>query len=144
MTTTSVVTTGTTRSSLTWSTDSRHAHGIDLAKDKMAMQRVREAAEKAKIELSSSMQTSINLPYITIDADKSPLFLDETLTRAQFENMTHDLLERTRRRSRRSSRTPASSSAEIDQVILVGGSTRMPAVTELVRELPAAKSRTSP
>ena len=73
------------------------ANGIDLAKDKMAMQRVREAAEKAKIELSSSMQTSINLPYITIDAEKNPLFLDETLTRAQFQNMTHDLLERTRR-----------------------------------------------
>ena len=80
-----------------WSTTSRHAHGIDLTKDKMAMQRVREAAEKAKIELSSSTQTSINLPYITIDAEKNPLFLDETLTRAQFENMTHDLLERTRK-----------------------------------------------
>ncbi len=61
------------------------------------MQRVREAAEKAKIELSSSTQTSINLPYITIDAEKNPLFLDETLTRAQFQNLTHDLLERTRR-----------------------------------------------
>jgi molecular chaperone DnaK len=73
------------------------AHGIDLSKDKMAMQRVREAAEKAKIELSSSTQTSINLPYITIDAEKNPLFLDETLTRAQFQNLTHDLPERTRR-----------------------------------------------
>ncbi len=68
--------------------------GIDLAKDKMAMQRVREAAEKAKIELSSSQQASINLPYITVDAEKNPLFLDETITRAQFQSLTADLLDR--------------------------------------------------
>src|SRR4029453_11388125 len=72
------------------------ANGIDLTKDKMAMQRLREAAEKAKIELSSSQQTSINLPYITVDAEKNPLFLDETLTRAEFQKITADLLERTR------------------------------------------------
>jgi len=72
----------------------RAANGIDLAKDKMAMQRIREAAEKAKIELSSSQQTSINLPYITVDADKNPLFLDEQITRAQFESLTADLLAR--------------------------------------------------
>ncbi|MEY3385051.1 MAG: hypothetical protein RLZ38_552, partial [Actinomycetota bacterium] len=69
-------------------------NGIDLTKDKMAMQRVREAAEKAKIELSSSAQTSINLPYITVDTEKNPLFLDETITRAQFQGLTADLLER--------------------------------------------------
>ena len=74
----------------------RAAHGIDLAKDKMAMQRLREAAEKAKIELSSSNQTSINLPYITQDAEKNPLFLDESLSRAEFQKITADLLDRTR------------------------------------------------
>ena len=72
------------------------AHGIDLTKDKMAMQRLREAAEKAKIELSSSQQTSINLPYITQDAEKNPLFLDESLSRAEFQKITADLLERTK------------------------------------------------
>ena len=115
------------------------SHGIDLSKDKMAMQRVREAAEKAKIELSSSTQTSINLPYITIDADKNPLFLDETLTRAQFQNMTHDLLERTRRPFETVIKDAGIKVADIDQVILVGGSTRMPAVTDLVRELTGGK-----
>ncbi|MFN2518951.1 MAG: Hsp70 family protein, partial [Jatrophihabitantaceae bacterium] len=72
------------------------AHGIDLTKDKMAMQRLRESAEKAKIELSSNQQTSINLPYITQDAEKNPLFLDESLSRAEFQKITSDLLERTR------------------------------------------------
>ena len=76
-------------------TQFKNAHGVDLTKDKMAMQRLREAAEKAKIELSSSMQTSINLPYITASAD-GPLHLDETLTRAQFEKLTADLLDRTK------------------------------------------------
>jgi molecular chaperone DnaK len=75
----------------------KHAHGIDLTKDKMAMQRIREAAEKAKIELSSSQQTSMNLPYITVDADKNPLFMDETITRAQFQKLTQDLLDRCRK-----------------------------------------------
>jgi molecular chaperone DnaK len=115
------------------------AHGIDLSKDKMAMQRVREAAEKAKIELSSSTQTSINLPYITIDAEKNPLFLDETLTRAQFQNLTHDLLERTRRPFETVIKDAGVKVGDIDQVILVGGSTRMPAVTDLVRELTGGK-----
>ncbi|MFL6178828.1 MAG: molecular chaperone DnaK [Actinomycetes bacterium] len=115
------------------------SNGIDLSKDKMAMQRVREAAEKAKIELSSSTQTSINLPYITIDADKNPLFLDETLTRAQFQNMTHDLLERTRRPFETVIKDAGIKVGDIDQVILVGGSTRMPAVTDLVRELTGGK-----
>ena len=115
------------------------ANGIDLTKDKMAMQRVREAAEKAKIELSSSAQTSINLPYITIDAEKNPLFLDETLTRAQFENMSHDLLERTRKPFESVISDAGIKVDQIDQVILVGGSTRMPAVTELVREMTGGK-----
>ncbi len=115
------------------------ANGIDLAKDKMAMQRVREAAEKAKIELSSSMQTSINLPYITIDAEKNPLFLDETLTRAQFQNLSHDLLERTRRPFETVIKDGGVKLADIDQIILVGGSTRMPAVADLVRELTGGK-----
>ena len=69
-------------------------NGIDLTKDKMAMQRVREAAEKAKIELSSSQQASVNLPYITVDSEKNPLFMDETITRAQFQQLTSALLER--------------------------------------------------
>ncbi|MCC3862686.1 Hsp70 family protein, partial [Emcibacteraceae bacterium Y4] len=69
---------------------------IDLTKDKMALQRLREAAEKAKIELSSSQSTSINLPYITVDADKNPLFLDEQLSRSEFQKITSDLLDRTR------------------------------------------------
>ncbi len=115
------------------------ANGIDLTKDKMAMQRVREAAEKAKIELSSSTQTSINLPYITIDAEKNPLFLDETLTRAQFQNMTHDLLERTRRPFEAVIKDAGVKVGDIDQIILVGGSTRMPAVADLVRELTGGK-----
>ena len=115
------------------------ANGIDLTKDKMAMQRVREAAEKAKMELSSSMQTSINLPYITIDADKNPLFLDETLTRAQFQNLSHDLLERTRRPFETVIKDGGVKVADIDQIILVGGSTRMPAVADLVRELTGGK-----
>src|SRR6201994_1235585 len=74
----------------------KNSQGIDLSKDKMAMQRLREAAEKAKIELSSSASTSINLPYITVDGDKNPLFLDETLSRAEFQKITSDLLDRCR------------------------------------------------
>jgi len=91
------------------------------------------------MELSSSMQTSINLPYITIDADKNPLFLDETLTRAQFQNLSHDLLERTRRPFETVIKDGGVKVADIDQIILVGGSTRMPAVADLVRELTGGK-----
>ena len=111
------------------------AHGIDLTKDKMALQRLREAAEKAKIELSSSQQTSINLPYITVDADKNPLFLDETLSRAEFQRITQDLLDRTKKPFNQVLSDAELSVSEIDQVVLVGGSTRMPAVTDLVKEL---------
>src|SRR5271169_4059045 len=113
--------------------------GIDLTKDKMAMQRLREAAEKAKIELSSSQSTSINLPYITVDADKNPLFLDEQLTRAEFQRITQDLLDRTRKPFQSVIADAGISVSEIDHVVLVGGSTRMPAVTELVKELTGGK-----
>jgi molecular chaperone DnaK len=117
----------------------KNANGIDLSKDKMAMQRVREAAEKAKIELSSSQQTSINLPYITVDADKNPLFLDEQVTRAQFEQLTADLLARTKAPFERVIKDAGIKVADIDQVVLVGGSTRMPAVTDLVKQLTGGK-----
>ena len=115
------------------------ANGIDLTKDKMAMQRVREAAEKAKIELSSSQQTSINLPYITVDADKNPLFLDENLSRSDFQRITTDLLERTKAPFRHVIKDAGMDVAKIDHVVLVGGSTRMPAVADVVRELTGGK-----
>ena len=117
----------------------RAQNGIDLTKDKMALQRLREAAEKAKIELSSSQSTSINLPYITVDADKNPLFLDEQLSRSEFEKITSDLLDRTRAPFQSVIKDAKISVKDIDQVVLVGGSTRMPAVTNLVRELTGGK-----
>jgi len=117
----------------------RAAHGIDLAKDKMAMQRLREAAERAKIELSSNQQTSINLPYITQDAEKNPLFLDESLSRAEFQKITADLLERTKAPFQNVIKDAGIGVSGIDHVVLVGGSTRMPAVTELVKELLGGK-----
>ncbi|WP_410608687.1 molecular chaperone DnaK [Amycolatopsis sp. lyj-109] len=110
-------------------------NGIDLTKDKMALQRIREASEKAKIELSSSNSASINLPYITVDADKNPLFLDEQLSRAEFQKITSDLLERTRNPFNNVIRDAGIAVGDIDHVVLVGGSTRMPAVSELVKEL---------
>ena len=112
----------------------QNAHGIDLAKDKMALQRLRESAEKAKIELSSSADTTINLPYITASAE-GPLHLDEKLTRAQFQQMTQDLLDRCRSPFANVIKDAGVSVSAIDHVVLVGGSTRMPAVTDLVREL---------
>ena len=114
-------------------------NGIDLTKDKMAMQRIREAAEKAKIELSSSMQTTINLPYITVDGDKNPLFLDETISRSQFQSLTSSLLERCREPFKAVLKDSGISINEISHVVLVGGSTRMPAVTDLVKELTGGK-----
>ena len=113
----------------------RSKNGIDLTKDKMAMQRVREAAEKAKIELSSSHQSSVNLPYITVDAEKNPLFLDETVTRAQFQTLTADLLNRCKVPFQAVLKDAGIPIAQIDHVVLVGGSTRMPAVVDLVKEL---------
>jgi molecular chaperone DnaK len=115
-------------------TNFKNAHGVDLSKDKMAMQRLREAAEKAKIELSSSMQTSINLPYITASAE-GPLHLEETLTRAQFEQMTSDLLDRTKSPVEAVIKDAGIKVDDIDQVVLVGGSTRMPAVAEVVKKI---------
>ncbi|MCZ2523757.1 molecular chaperone DnaK [Streptomyces sp. HB2AG] len=109
-------------------------HGVDLSKDKMALQRLREAAEKAKIELSSSTETTINLPYITASAE-GPLHLDEKLTRSQFQQLTADLLERCKIPFHNVIKDAGIQLSEIDHVVLVGGSTRMPAVAELVKEL---------
>jgi molecular chaperone DnaK len=115
------------------------SQGIDLTRDRMAMQRIREAAEKAKIELSSSSTTNINLPYITVDAEKNPLFLDESLSRAEFQRITSDLLDRCRSPFHNVIKDAGIKLADIDHVVLVGGSTRMPAVTELVKELTGGK-----
>jgi len=114
------------------------ANGIDLSKDKLAMQRLRESAEKAKIELSGAQSTNVNLPYITAGAE-GPLHLDVTITRAEFQRMTQDLLERTRAPFNQVIRDAGISVGQIDHVVLVGGSTRMPAVTDLVRELTGGK-----
>ncbi|MFF5257725.1 molecular chaperone DnaK [Actinomadura viridis] len=116
----------------------KNANGVDLAKDKMALQRLREAAEKAKIELSSSSETQINLPYITASSE-GPLHLDEKLTRAEFQRLTSDLLERTKGPFQQVLKDAGIGVGQIDQVVLVGGSTRMPAVSELVKELTGGK-----
>jgi molecular chaperone DnaK len=115
------------------------ANGVDLSKDKMALQRLREAAEKAKIELSSSQQASINLPYITVDQDKNPLFLDETLSRTEFQRITQDLLDRAKKPFAAVLKDADVKVADIDHVVLVGGSTRMPAVSDLVKDLTDGK-----
>jgi len=112
----------------------KSSNGVDLSADKVALQRLREAAEKAKIELSQSMSANINLPYITA-SDAGPLHLDETLTRAQFQQMTADLLARTKAPFAAVIKDAGIKVGDIDHVVLVGGSTRMPAVTELVKEL---------
>ncbi|MFF0838097.1 MULTISPECIES: molecular chaperone DnaK [unclassified Streptomyces] len=109
-------------------------YGIDLGADKMAVQRLREAAEKAKIELSASSETSINLPYITASAE-GPLHLEEKLTRAQFQELTEDLLDRCKKPFHQAVKDAGVQLSAVDHVILVGGSTRMPAVTGLVKEL---------
>ncbi|MET7859859.1 molecular chaperone DnaK [Streptomyces sp. NPDC005318] len=112
----------------------KNNYGVDLAKDKMAVQRLREAAEKAKIELSATTETTINLPYISASAE-GPLHLDEKLTRAEFQQLTADLLERCRDPFHQAVKDAGIQVSGIDHVILVGGSTRMPAVTGLVKEL---------
>jgi molecular chaperone DnaK len=112
-------------------TQFKGAHGVDLSADRMAGQRLKEAAEKAKIELSQVQQTQINLPFITATAD-GPLHLDETLSRAKFQEMTADLIERCRIPFEQALKDAGISKGELDHVILVGGSTRMPAVTDLV------------
>jgi molecular chaperone DnaK len=119
-------------------TQFKNAHGVDLSKDKMALQRLREAGEKAKIELSASTETTINLPYITASAE-GPLHLDEKLTRSQFQQLTADLLERCRNPFHQVIKDAGVSISHIDHVVLVGGSTRMPAVGDLVRELTGGK-----
>jgi len=116
----------------------QNGHGIDLSKDKMAMQRLREAAEKAKIELSQSTETHINLPYITASAE-GPLHLETKLSRSEFQRMTADLLDRCKGPFHQAVKDANISVNDIDHVVLVGGSTRMPAVTELVRELTGGK-----
>ncbi|MCZ2524819.1 molecular chaperone DnaK [Streptomyces sp. HB2AG] len=112
----------------------KNNYGVDLSKDKMATQRLREAAERAKIELSAATETTINLPYITASAE-GPLHLDEKLTRAQFQQLTADLLERCKEPFHQAVKDAGIKVSDIDHVVMVGGSTRMPAVTDLVREL---------
>ncbi|MFB7215636.1 molecular chaperone DnaK [Streptomyces sp. NPDC056255] len=112
----------------------KNAYGIDLSKDKMATQRLREAAEKAKIELSAATETTISLPYITASSEGA-LHLDEKLTRAHFQQLTQDLLDRCKGPFHNAIKDAGISVSEINHVIMVGGSTRMPAVTDLVREL---------
>jgi molecular chaperone DnaK len=112
----------------------KSAHGVDLSKDNMALQRLKEAAEKAKIELSQVQSTQINLPFITATPE-GPLHLDEQLTRAKFQDLTSDLLERCRVPFEQAIKDAGLTKDQIDHVILVGGSTRMPAVVELVNQL---------
>ena len=115
-------------------TQFKNKNGVDLSKDKMASQRLRDAAEAAKIELSSAQKTTINIPYITASAE-GPLHLNEELTRAEFQRMTQDLLDRVRGPFNSVLADAKIGVDKVDQVILVGGSTRMPAVTDLVKEL---------
>jgi molecular chaperone DnaK len=112
----------------------RGQHGIDLSQDKMAMQRLKEAAEKAKIELSAATTTNINLPYITAGS-AGPLHLDMSLSRSEFQRMTQDLLDRTKGPFEQAIKDAGVKIADVDHVILVGGSTRMPAVSDLVKQL---------
>ena len=117
-------------------------NGIDLRKDKMAMQRLKEAAEKAKMELSSTTQTTINLPFISA-GEAGPLHLDYTLTRAEFERITKDLLDRCKLPVEQALKDADLKTGDVDEVILVGGSTRMPAVQELVEKITGKKPNMS-
>ncbi|GAB2557308.1 molecular chaperone DnaK [Kribbella endophytica] len=119
-------------------TQFKNKNGTDLSGDKMAMQRLQEAAEKAKIELSSAAETSIHLPYLSL-TDSGPLHLEEKLSRAEFQKLTNDLLERARAPFKAVIKDAGADVSKIDHVILVGGSTRMPAVAELVKELTGGK-----
>jgi molecular chaperone DnaK len=118
--------------------DFKNSYGTDLSKDKMALQRLRETAEKAKIELSSSTESQINLPYIT-HSEQGPLHLDAKLTRAEFQKMTSDLLDRCKAPFQSVIKDAGIKLSQIDHVVLVGGSTRMPAVVDLVKELTGGK-----
>ncbi|MCW2827607.1 MAG: dnaK, partial [Marmoricola sp.] len=113
-------------------------NGVDLSKDKIALQRLNEAAEKAKIELSSSSETTVHLPYIT-HGESGPLHFEEKLTRSEFQKLTADLLERTKSPFRQVIKDAGLDVSKIDHVVLVGGSTRMPAVADVVRELTGGK-----
>jgi molecular chaperone DnaK len=119
-------------------TSFKNSNGIDLAKDKMALQRLREAAEKAKIELSQQAETTVNLPYITASAE-GPLHLEVKVTRSEFQKMTSDLLDRTKGPFQQAIKDAGIKVDQIDHVVLVGGSTRMPGVVDLVRELTGGK-----
>ena len=112
----------------------KNEHGVDLSKDKMALQRLKEDAEKAKIELSSVAETEINLPFITATSD-GPLHLQKKLSRSEFEKLTESLLARTEKPFKQAIKDAGVTIEQIDQVVLVGGSTRMPAVTALIKEL---------
>jgi molecular chaperone DnaK len=118
--------------------DFKNGYGVDLSKDKMALQRLRESAEKAKVELSSSSETTINLPYIT-HSESGPLHLDAKLTRAEFQRMTSDLLDRCKAPFQQVIKDAGIKIGDIHHVVLVGGSTRMPAVVDLVKELTGGK-----
>jgi len=118
--------------------DFKNSYGVDLSKDKMALQRLRETAEKAKIELSSSAESQINLPYIT-HSEQGPLHLDTKLTRAEFQKMTSDLLDRCKAPFQQVIKDAGIKLSAIDHVVLVGGSTRMPAVVDLVKDLTGGK-----
>src|SRR6202161_1673630 len=118
--------------------DFKNSYGTDLSKDKMALQRLRETAEKAKIELSSSTESQINLPYIT-HSEQGPLHLDTKLTRAEFQKMTSDLLDRCKTPFQQVIKDAGVKLSDIQHVVLVGGSTRMPAVVDLVKELTGGK-----
>src|SRR5450755_4781340 len=118
--------------------DFKNNYGTDLSKDKMALQRLRESAEKAKIELSGSAETQINLPYIT-HSEQGPLHLDTKLTRAEFQRMTSDLLDRCKTPFQQVIKDAGVKLSDIQHVVLVGGSTRMPAVVDLVKELTGGK-----
>jgi molecular chaperone DnaK len=118
--------------------DFKNSYGIDLSKDKMALQRLRETAEKTKIELSSSTESQINLPYIT-HSDQGPLHLDTKLSRAEFQKMTADLLDRCKGPFQQVIKDAGVKLSDIQHVVLVGGSTRMPAVVDLVKELTGGK-----
>jgi len=116
----------------------KNSNGIDLAKDKMALQRLREAAEKAKIELSQQAETTVNLPYITASAE-GPLHLEVKISRSEFQKITSDLLDRTKGPFHQAIKDAGIKVDQIDHVVLVGGSTRMPAIVDLVRELTGGK-----
>lgn len=115
-------------------TEFQKDNGIDLRKDKQASQRLREAAEKAKIELSSSLTTNVNLPFVTANSD-GPLHLDVNLTRAKFDDLTRELVQRTRVSVNQAIQDAGLKTSDIDEIVLVGGSTRIPAVQDLVKEI---------